>query len=271
MPGDVLTSWKMFLDHLEKTEGHRKAALIMHTNPHDEAGPNLLANAELLNLQQNVWFSTVQLDFEKMNVLHNIVDTTVNVSKNEGFGLSTLISMQVGKPIIALCTGGVTRQAIDYRTGKENGVAIQPAVRSLIGSQLVPYIYEDFFTHEQLRDAFIKVYNLKPEEKLALKEQLIDYVDHEFNFEKVIHDWDTTLTSTIENFKKDRAEQKGTWTLQSIETPVRRVEMQQQQNSQAQKSKENDLLQEEVMKKMSQLKSSMNVRKRDKKERALTK
>lgn len=264
MPGDVLTSWKLFLDHLEKTDGHRKAALIMHTNPYDEAGPNLLANAELLGLQNNVWFSTVQLDFEKMNILHNIVDTTVNVSKNEGFGLSTLISMQVGKPIIGLCTGGVTRQVIDYRTGKENGVAIQPAVRSLIGSQLVPYIYEDFFTHEQLRDAFIKVYNFTPEEKLMLKAQMIDYVDHEFNFEKVIADWDSTLSSTIEKFRQNTKEQVGIWTLQSIDTPVRRVEQIPAVLN------ENQKLQEEVMKKMSELKKTMNVKKREKKESVLT-
>jgi len=134
----------------------------------------------------------------------------------------------------------------------------------LIGSQLVPYIYEDFFTHEQLRDAFIKVYNFTPEEKLTLKAQMIDYVDHEFNFEKVIADWDATLSSTIEKFRHNSKEQVGIWTLQSIDTPVRRVEQPPAALN------ENQKLQEEVMKKMSELKKTMNVKKRQKKESVLT-
>ena len=267
MPGDVLTSWKMFLDELEKKEGHRKGVLIMHTNPHDDAGPNLLANSELLGLQNNVWFSATQLDFEKMNIMHNITDTTVNISKNEGFGLSTLISMQVGKPIIGLCTGGITRQVIDYRDGTENGVALQPAVRSLIGSQLVPYIHEDFTTHADLRDAFMKIYSMTPEEKAKMKEKVIEYVDHEFNFNNVISEWDRTLTETIEKFQSDRSEGKGIWTLQSIATPVVRVEGHQIVQRPAidqKKLEENARLQEEVMKKMAEMKNSVKTKKRGK-------
>jgi len=41
MPSDILTSWKMFLDELQKSHGHKKATLVMHTDPMDQEGTNL--------------------------------------------------------------------------------------------------------------------------------------------------------------------------------------------------------------------------------------
>lgn len=214
LPADVLDSWKLFLDKLEAKHGHRNAVLIMHTDPGDVEGPNLLAVAEMMGLQNNVWFSTDKLGFDRMNILHNLVDTVVNVSKNEGFGLSTLISLQVGKPIIALKTGGETRKVVDHRDGTELGVAIEPAKRCLVGSQLVPYIYEDFADTEDLANAFLKVHDYTPEEKEALKVKAKDYVDFEYNHEKIIQRWDETLTSCIDKFK---AGHTNTWSVQKIE------------------------------------------------------
>lgn len=214
LPADVLDGWKLFLDKLEAKHGHRNAVLIMHTDPNDVEGPNLLAVAEMMGLQNNVWFSTEKLDFDKMNILHNLVDTTVNVSKNEGFGLSTLISLQVGKPVVALKTGGETRKVIDHRDGTELGVGIDPAKRCLVGSQLVPYIYEDFAGTEELANAFLKVHDYTPEEKETLRLKAKDYVDYEFSHEKIIKRWDETLTECIKKFKSN---QSKTWSLQKIE------------------------------------------------------
>ena len=42
-PNDLLWAWSVFLDKLEKEQGHRKAVLLMHTDPFDSEGPNLLA------------------------------------------------------------------------------------------------------------------------------------------------------------------------------------------------------------------------------------
>ena len=38
MPSDIIMSWKIFLDELEKKYGHRKATLVMHTEPLDPEG-----------------------------------------------------------------------------------------------------------------------------------------------------------------------------------------------------------------------------------------
>lgn len=209
MPADLLYAWKTFLDNLEKKHGHRNATLIMHTDPADPEGPNLMAVSDLLGLGNNVWFSTDKLQFDQMNVLHNITDACINIAKNEGFGLSTLISMLCGKPIIALKTGGLTRQVVDYRDGSEHGAAIEPSKRSLVGSQLVPYIFEDFCTEQQVSDALMKVFEMTPQEKLDMKNKVMDYCEHEFKYEDMIASWDRTMLQAIESFQETRKRSKG--------------------------------------------------------------
>ena len=201
MPGDTLVSWKMFLDDLEEKHGHRKATLIMHTDPLDQEGPNLLKIIEYLKIEKNVIFSTDRLEFEQMNRLYNACDFCVNIACNEGFGLSTLEAMQSGKPIIALKTGGLTRQVVDHRDGSENGIALDPDVRNLVGSQMVPYIYEDHVTNENLSSAFLKLYDLGPDGRKKLGKKARDYALSEFNIENTIKDWDKTLEYTIDTWR----------------------------------------------------------------------
>jgi glycosyltransferase involved in cell wall biosynthesis len=216
MPADVLDMWKQFLDKLESKHGHRNALLVMHTDPNDQEGPNLLACAEAFGLQNQVWFSTDKLDFNHMNILHNITDTCINVAKNEGFGLSTLITMQVGKPVVALKTGGTTRQVVDYRDGSEHGVAIEPIKRVMVGSQLVPYIYEDIAGTEDVVNGLLKIYEMTTVDKVAMKEKVLNYVDHEFNYEDVIKKWDETLEKCINNYKTKLESNRGDWQLTTI-------------------------------------------------------
>lgn len=204
MPSHLLDSWKLFLDNLEAKHGHRKALLVLHCNPTDPEGPNLFAVVNELGIKQNVFFSPDVVSFPQLNELNNAVDCVVNISKAEGFGLNILTGMQVGKPAIALKTGGLTRQVVDYRTGDEMGVALDPVERVKIGGQLVPFIYEDIVAKKDVADAFMKVYELTPEQKEELKAKLFGYVDHEFNHEAVVKAWDETLENTIKNFKPKR-------------------------------------------------------------------
>lgn len=212
LPSDVMEAWKLFLDKLEKDQGHRKACLIMHTDPEDQEGPNLYAVQEILGLRDNVMFSTDKLTFQQMNIMHNITDTCINIAKNEGFGLSTLISLQCGKPILALKTGGLTRQVVDHRDGTELGVAIEPITRKLVGSQQVPYIYEDFASQEDVANGLLKIYKMTAEEKLAVREKAINYVNSEYNFQRMISEWDRTLSAVIDHWATNRKTMKR-WSL----------------------------------------------------------
>ena len=208
MPSDLLEGWKLFLDRLEQEEGHRRACLVMHTDPLDQEGPNLFAVQNLLGLQSNVMFSTQKIDFPQMNVLHNIVDVCINISKAEGFGLSTLISLQCGKPILALKTGGLTRQVIDHRDGTELGAAIEPVTRKLVGSQTVPYIYEDYASQKDVADGLMKIHKLSTEQKKSLKTKILGYVETEFDYDKMVSDWDRTLMASIEKWEEEKVTKK---------------------------------------------------------------
>jgi glycosyltransferase involved in cell wall biosynthesis len=173
----------------------------MHTDPLDQEGPNLHEVVKLFDVQDSVIFSNDRIDFEKMNILHNISDACINISYAEGFGLATLEAMQCGRPIIAAMTGGLTRQVIDHRDGSENGVALPIENRTLVGSQFVPYIYEDYVTCESTAKAIEKLYRMTPEERKKLGEKARSYVQEEFSYDRVIDRWDETLKDTIENWK----------------------------------------------------------------------
>jgi len=223
-PSDVMEAWRLFIDNLQAKHGHKRAVLIMHTDPKDPEGPDIIAVSQQLGIQDNVWFSVEKLQFEQMNVLHNIVDGVVNISKNEGFGLSTLTSLQVGKPIVALKTGGETRQVIDWRDGFEHGVAIEPCKRLLVGSQQVPYIYEDYAGTQDIVDAFMKIYEMTEEEKDAMEKRCVDYVDFEFNYNDMVNKWDTTMDTCITDYKNNNRNKYGRWTLQEVVSAGTRID-----------------------------------------------
>ena len=196
-PGDLLLGWSKFLNMLKEKHCHQKASIILHTDPVDHEGPNLFAMTEQLGIRDSVIFSTERVDFSHMNALHNIADCCINVSYAEGFGLTTLEAMQTATPIIALKTGGLTRQVVDHRDGTENGVAISVDLQSLVGSQTVPYIYEDYCSHESIADAFMKLYEAGPQKRKAIGLKAKSYVESEFSYTSTIDQWHETLDSTI--------------------------------------------------------------------------
>ena len=194
-----------------KSEGKDDAVLLMHTDPLDQEGPNLISTSEHLGIIDSVVFSNERIDFEKMNILHNISDACINISYAEGFGLATLESMNCGKPIIATKTGGLTRQVVDHRDGSENGVALDVDFQSLVGSQLVPYIFEDYCDNQKAADAIYKLYQMSPEDRKELGKKARSYALSEFSHQKTIDEWDRTLNEIIDN--KDKIKR---WDFQKV-------------------------------------------------------
>ena len=201
---DVLVAWKMFLDKLNEKHGKSDACLILHTDPLDHEGPNLFSVADELGVADSIFFSRDRLDFEKMNVLYNISDFCMNISYAEGFGLSTLESMQTGTPILAIKTGGLTRQVVDHRDGTENGIALPVEFKSLVGSQQVPFIYEDYVSCETVSEGILSLYEMQDDERQILKRKVRDYAKSQFNLQDTIDSWHDNMTSLIENWNTDR-------------------------------------------------------------------
>ena len=83
----------------------------------------------------------------------------------------------------------------------ENGVALDVELRTLVGSQAVPYIYEDYTSNDSIADAILKMYNMTDEEKKALSIKVSKYAQSEFSYQKTVDEWDSTLSELIENWK----------------------------------------------------------------------
>ena len=93
-------------------------------------------------------------------------------------------------------TGGLQEQVTD---GEEwFGIGIEPASRSIIGSQDIPYIYEDRINKDEFIDSLEKLYNMSKEERddLGLKGQ--EYVNKNYNFQKYVAKWRHVLKETCE-------------------------------------------------------------------------
>jgi len=198
MTADVIKVFKMFLDKV----GHDKAFLLMHTDPHDQEGSNLLEVCKLFNLNPSqIAFSNQRVPPEQMNLFYNISDVTMNISNNEGFGLSCLESLSSGTPVIINETGGLQDQA---RTddGTELGVVVKPATRSLTGSQPIPYIYDDRNSDEDLVNALLKMYNMSWDERKALGAKARTWTEKAFVMKDLVGKWDEALTKYITLFKE---------------------------------------------------------------------
>ena len=198
--GTLLFWWKEWLD---KRDLHQKAQLIMHTEPKDPHGQDLSHIVKQLGLDSDrqVLFSTQKIPLEQMGSLYSLADVTINISDAEGFGLATMESLSCGTPIIANMTGGLQEQVIGAEG--ENGVAIFPASKSVIGSQQVPYIYEDRISKESFLAAMDKIYLIDEESRRELGKQGHRHVRQNYSFDNFEKQWVKTML--------DVHEEHGSW------------------------------------------------------------
>jgi len=198
MSGSVVWWYKEFLDKV----GHDKAFLLMHTDPKDPHGQDLIAIAEELGLsKENFGISAGKVPAPEMAKFYNAADCTINISDAEGFGLSVLESLSCGTPVIANKTGGMQDQLTD---GVDTyGVLIEPASRAVIGSQEVPYIYEDRVSKEDFINALLKIHNMTREERKELGRKGYENVKKNFGFDTFQQTWVKMLL--------DVHEKHGSW------------------------------------------------------------
>ena len=85
--------------------------------------------------------------------------------------MATLESLSCATPIVVTMTGGLQEQK--EVTDGENwfGIGIEPSSKALIGSQQVPYIYEDRISEEDFIDALTKIYEMSDEQEKSFLSQ----------------------------------------------------------------------------------------------------
>ena len=213
MSGSVLWWYKQFLDRV----GNDKAFMLMHTDPKDPNGQDLEAIAKELQLtRENFAISNGKVPPQVMAQFYNAADCTINISDAEGFGLSVLESLSCGTPVIANKTGGMQDQVIS-ESGEEFGVAIEPASKAIIGSQDVPYIYEDRVSGEDVIQAMIKIHNMTREERKAIGKKAIEHVNKNFSFEQYGKKWDKILREVHEKYGSwETRKNYKSWTLKEF-------------------------------------------------------
>jgi glycosyltransferase involved in cell wall biosynthesis len=184
MSGSVVWWFKQFLDKV----GHDQARLIMHTDPKDGHGQDLVHIMGHLGLTNGeIMLSTNKYPLEQLALIYNICDCTINVADAEGFGLATFESLSCETPIIVNMTGGLQEQVTD---GKHwFGIGIEPASKGVIGSQDVPYIYEDRVSGDDVIAAMVKMHEMGPEAREALGKMGREHVDKNYSFESYQKRW----------------------------------------------------------------------------------
>ena len=178
-PGDVILSFKTFVDGLPEAQRSR-VALLMHTQVVDNDGTDLRAIWTALCPDYKILFSDQKLNAPDLNAMYNVSDVVINIGSNEGWGLSSTEAILSGTPIINNVTGGLQDQCgfVDengewirfngeFSTNhdgryKLHGVwakPVFPSNRSLQGSPQTPYIFDDRVKFEDVADAIRYWYN----------------------------------------------------------------------------------------------------------------
>ena len=191
-PADVIVAFKKFCDSIGK-EKAEKVCLVMHTQPIDENGTDLYAVIETMAPECNIIFSEKRRPQEELNLIYNMVDCTINIANNEGFGLATAESVMAGTPIIVNVTGGLQDQCgfkvndkmltpDDYIKigslhqwreweGKAKpgpwALPVWSRALALAGSVPTPYIWDDRVDIEDVAVAIEKMYNTPKEVRKA--------------------------------------------------------------------------------------------------------
>ena len=181
---DAMVAFRLFLDKLPKEEA-KKCAFVLHTEIVSDHGTDLEAVREYLfggKYDNNIIFTGRRLPAQQMHWLYNLSDIQIQLSSNEGWGLSLTEAMLCGNPFIATVTGGMQDQmgfldkdnkwytpTVDlpsnhYGTLKNHGgwcYPIYPTSLSLQGSPKTPYIFDDRIDIRDAADAIMLAYKNK--------------------------------------------------------------------------------------------------------------
>lgn len=188
---DIIYAFNVFMSKLTP-EQREKVRMVMHTQPVDDNGTDLPAVIRDVtpSVEKYIVFSADRVEAGYLNQLYNIADVTINMSSNEGFGLGTCESIVAGTPIIVNVTGGLQDQCgfVDedgnyldpeihftydwgsnhdgrYKKHGEWAFPMFPTNRSIQGSPMTPYIFDDRASFDDAANRMMEVYQLGREER----------------------------------------------------------------------------------------------------------
>jgi len=186
-----MLAFRAFLDTLP-IEKANKCKFVLHTEIRSDHGTDLRKVKEYFfdeSYPNVIKFSTNKLDKKQLNYLYNIADAQILLTSNEGWGLTITEAMLAGTPFIANVTGGMQDQmrfededgnwftptpdlpSNHRKTFTKHGEWVFPCFptsRSIQGSPMTPYIFDDRCRWEDATEHLITLYNMTREERKAL-------------------------------------------------------------------------------------------------------
>jgi len=213
--GSLIFWFNSFLKKLKKKHKNAEATLFMHTDPKDPNGQDLYAIVNELDLAKNkeVLISTDKLPIDALAQIYNVADVTINIADAEGFGLATFESLACETPIIVTMTGGLQEQVTNLEsvsheqiikrnlksksvTEYECGIGLEPTSKAVIGSQEVPFIYEDRLSEDTVVDGLMKMYEYGVEKRNELGRAGREHVLQNYSFENFAKQWEKIMIDT---------------------------------------------------------------------------
>ena len=190
----TLVYW--FKNWVDKNNLKDKVCMIMHTNPKDPHGQDLAHIIDHLEIDKEIMLSTKKVQAPQLAAMYNMADCTINIADAEGFGLATLESLSCATPIIVTKTGGLQEQV---RKGQKTfGFEISPSSKAIIGSQSVPYIYEDRISEKDFHKALTKMYKLGDKKRKELGRKGRQHVVDNYNFGLLQQKWVEVIDQIVE-------------------------------------------------------------------------
>jgi glycosyltransferase involved in cell wall biosynthesis len=233
--GSLIWWFNDFLKEIKKENKNATASLVMHTDPKDPNGQDLYALISELGLNnKEVMISTDKISPQDLAVMYSAADVTMGISDAEGFGLSTFESLMCETPIIVTMTGGLQEQVTPITkiskditlernatkpgaTVYEHGIGIEPRAKAVIGSQPVPYIYEDRISGRDLVEALTTMYNFGPEKRQQLGEAGRKHILTNYNYDNYIKQWEKVMTEVHEiNGSWENRKNYKSWELKAV-------------------------------------------------------
>jgi hypothetical protein len=223
MISDIMTSFQMFTDTLTP-EDAGKCYLILHTQPIDDSGTNLLDVANKLTKSAKIIMHTARVTEAELNLMYNIADVTINISSAEGWGLGNTESLMAGTMTITNTTGGLQDQSrfVDendkwieltpefpsnscgkYKKCGEWTLPVFPQ-QNLVGSVPTPYIYDSRTNIKNVVERLIECYNMTREERKARGKAGHEWVTSDesmMSARKMCENVMKSIDTTFENFE----------------------------------------------------------------------
>ena len=188
----------------------------MHTDTNDPHGQPLEYLAATVGCDQGqIKFSRQKLAASDLALLYNLADCTINIADAEGFGLSSLESLSTATPVVNTMTGGLQEQVTD---GEDwFGIGIEPVSKAIIGSQEIPWIYEDRISGEDCTNAMLEMYNKSKEDRAALGAAGRQHIEKNYNFEKLSQQWVDMMDNVCEKYGSwDTRKNYQSWAMEEV-------------------------------------------------------